>query len=452
MKLRSKINLYTTVMFICLMILINGAIYFSFSRMMYNHELDRATAEAAKTSKGINQAGASIPPRTLLRAYVPINGMLRVVKPDGTSVASVTAPDQQDLLELPLTYNRGELRKIIKYNGVPYAFISIPTIWTAGEVTELQITENLKPTATILNALLVVFIIGILVATIPVLLSTRLLSNFIIRPISSMIHTMREIQSSGQFKRIPLPKQSKDELYQLGDTFNDMMELLEANYEKQEQFVSNASHELKTPLTVIEAYASLLKRRGIKDPKLFDESIEAIHSEAIRMIEMTQQMLMLAKHDEKWKVEIKSISLPELIEASVRSFREGYKREISHVLQQNIIVKTDPQKLKQLFYILMENAHKYSEAPIKVTVRTEQGKAVIEIIDKGIGIPPDEVEKVFDRLYRVDKARARKSGGFGLGLPLAKEIATTIGADIRLDSVEGHGTTAQIWLDTVNSQ
>jgi len=452
MKLRSRINLYTTVMFICLMISINGAIYFSFSRMMYNHELDRAKAEAVKTSKGINQAGSSILPQTLLRAYVPINGMLRIVKADGTPVASVTAPDQQNLLELPITYNRGELRKIIKSKGVPYAFISIPTIWTAGEVTELQITEDMTTTATILKTLEAVFIIVTLIATIPVLLSTRLLSNFIIRPISSMIHTMREIRSSGQFKRIPLPKQSKDELYQLGDTFNDMMELLEANYEKQEQFVSNASHELKTPLTVIEAYASLLKRRGSKEPKLFDESVEAIYSEAIRMIDMTQQLLMLAKHEEKWKVEIKSISLPALIEASVRSFQEGYKREIDQVLEHNVIVATDPQKLKQLFYILMENAHKYSEAPIKVIVRTEQGRAVIEIIDRGIGISSEEVGKVFDRFYRVDKARTRKSGGFGLGLPLAKEIASALDADIRLNSVEGQGTTAQIWLDTVNSQ
>ncbi|GAA0134005.1 two-component system sensor histidine kinase YkoH [Paenibacillus sp. YSY-4.3] len=446
MKLRSKINLYTTVIFVCLLILINGAIYFSFSRMMYNHELDRAKEEAVKTSKGI-QAGSSVPPQALLRAYVPINGMLRIVKSDGTSIAAVTASDEQDLLDLPIKYHRGELRKIIKYKGVPYAFISIPTIWATGEVTELQITENLQSTATILKTLQVVFILVTLAATIPVLLSTRLLSNFIIRPISSMILTMREIQKSGQFKRISLPKQSKDELYQLGNTFNDMMDLLEANYEKQERFVADASHELKTPLTVIEAYASLLKRRGHKDPKLFEESVEAIHSEAKRMIDMTQQLLIHARLDEKWNVEIQLISLPELVEASVRSFREGYKREINLDIESAVTVKTDPQKLKQLLYILMDNAHKYSEAPVHVIVRTEHQKAFIEIIDQGIGIPSAEIDKVFDRLYRVDKARTRRTGGYGLGLPLAKEIATAIGADIRLNSVEGQGTIAQIWLE-----
>ncbi|MCJ8008175.1 sensor histidine kinase [Lederbergia wuyishanensis] len=451
MKLRSKINLYTSVMFICLLIVINGAIYLSFSSMMERSELVRAEAEAAKTSKGINEAEASITPNTLLRAYVPINGMLQIVTPDGKVIAAVTAPDQQDLRDQPITYNGRDIQKIIEYKGITYAFVSIPVIWTAGQVAELQMTKNLEPTENILKTLKLVLILVTLVATVPVLLSIRLLSNFIIQPITSLINTMREIQKSGQFKRIPLPKESKNELFQLGDTFNDMMDLLETNYEKQEQFVSNASHELKTPLTVIKAYAELLKRRGNTEPKLFDESVEAIHSEAIRMIEMTQELLMLARHDEKWKVEIETISLSELIEASVISFREGFKREINLIREQQVTVKTDPNKLKQLFYILMENAHKYSSESIKVIVRTDQRNAVIEIIDRGIGIPGSELEKVFDRFFRVDEARTRKSGGFGLGLPLAKDIANAIGAEIRLDSVEGQGTTAKILLKLVNS-
>ncbi|MBU8880855.1 HAMP domain-containing histidine kinase [Bacillus sp. FJAT-29790] len=451
MNLRSKINLYTTVVFICLLLVVNGAIYLSFDRMIYKSELDRAEAEATQTSKGINQTGTTIPSHDLLRAYVPINGMIRIVTADGKAVASVTAPEQQRLLKRPIKFNQGEMREIIEYKGVPYAFVSIPIIWAGGEVVDIQITENLAPTANILKTLRVVLIVVSLIATIPVLLSARLLSNFIIRPISSMINTMRDIRRSGQYKRIPLPKQSKDELYQMGETFNDMMDLLEANYEKQEQFVSNASHELKTPLTVIEAYASLLKRRGREEPELFEESVEAIHSEAIRMKDMTQQLLLLAKHDEKWKIDLKNITLTGLVEETIRSFREGFKREIELLVDQQVTVKADLQKLKQLLFILIENAHKYSEAAITVRIKTNHNKAVIEVIDRGIGIPSSEIDKVFDRLFRVDKARTRKSGGFGLGLPLAKDIAEAMGAEIRLESVEGQGTTAQIWLELVDS-
>jgi signal transduction histidine kinase len=103
-----------------------------------------------------------------------------------------------------------------------------------------------------------------LLAMIPVLVSNAFLSKIITNPVTSMTTTMREIRESGQFKRLTLEGKSKDELYQMGETSNHMIDLLEANFEKQKQFVSNASHELKTPLTVIDSYSSLLKRRGLK--------------------------------------------------------------------------------------------------------------------------------------------------------------------------------------------
>ena len=106
-----------------------------------------------------------------------------------------------------------------------------------------------------------------LIALIPVLISSRFLSNFITNPVTSMIKTMTEIRQSGRFKTLKVEGSSKDELFQMGLTFNHMIELLEINFEKQQQFVSNASHELKTPLTIIESYASLLKRRGLNEPQ-----------------------------------------------------------------------------------------------------------------------------------------------------------------------------------------
>ncbi|MBS4178476.1 HAMP domain-containing histidine kinase [Bacillus sp. FJAT-49731] len=451
MKLRSKINLYTTVLFICLLVLINGSIYFTFSRMILKSELQRTAAESVQTVKGMKMARSAIPTGDLLRAYVPVNGMLKVVRADSSIDAAITAPGHQNLIEIPNHYYQQEQRKIIKLNGVPHAFVSIPIIWKNGEIAELQATESLATTAQNLRILIYVLIAVTLLAAIPAFISSRILSNLISQPISSMIRTMREIRGSGQYKRIELPKQSKDELYQMGETFNEMIRQLKLNYEKQEQFVSNASHELKTPLTVIESYANLLKRRGKTAPELFDESVEAIHSEAIRMKELTQQLLLLARHDEQWKITMEIISLKGLAEESIRSFRTAFHREIDLVIEQPVVVKADVQKLKQLIYILMENAHKYSDAPITVKVLVENNRGVLEIIDRGIGIPASEISKVFDRFYRVDKARTRKSGGFGLGLSLAREIAEAMNAELRLESVEGQGTSAQIWLKLADS-
>lgn len=313
-------------------------------------------------------------------------------------------------------------------------------------------TESIEATTQILRTLRIVLIAVTLLVSIPVIFSSRLLSNFITKPISSMIMTMFEIRKSGKYKQIDLPKQSKDELYQMGETFNEMIDQLKQNFEKQEQFVSNASHELKTPLTVIESYASLLKRRGLQQPELFQESIEAIHSEAIRMKELTQQLLLLARQEDQWNVEMKSVKLVQLGEESIRSFKAAFDRHIEMRIEEDVTVEADQQKLKQLFYILMENAHKYSEAPITVIVRREEDKGIIEIKDEGVGIPAEEISKVFDRFYRVDKARTRKTGGFGLGLSLAKEIAEAINAHLSLESVEGYGTTAKISLEIAHSQ
>jgi two-component system, OmpR family, sensor histidine kinase ArlS len=453
MKLRNKIHLYTTVLFILLLILINVAVYISFSRMMYESELEQTVAESEQILTGINQRTNQIPAPDLLRAFVPINGKLQIVLENERVDVEAMVPDQQSLIDIPIRYYKSEKQEIIEYDGIPHAFVTSPIIWNEGVVANLQVIESLEGTAKNVRVLQIVLTVVTVIALIPLFISARLLSELMIRPITNMIDTMTEIRRSGHYKRLSFPRKSKDELMQMGETFNDMMDLLEENYEKQEQFVTNASHELKTPLTVIESYASLLKRRGKDQPELFEESVEAIHSEAVRMRELTQQLLLLARHEEHWKVDIQEVSLLEIVGKSVRSFHEAFYRNVVLDAQtENLFVRTDPQKLKQILYILLDNAYKYSQDEIQVRVTSDHKGAIIEIIDSGIGIPKDDLPKVFDRFYRVDKARTRKTGGFGLGLALAKEIVDAIGARIQLKSIEGHGTTAMIVLSKVDSQ
>ncbi|KKK39390.1 histidine kinase [Mesobacillus campisalis] len=445
MKLRHRVNLYTAAMFIVLLIIINVSIYSVFRSTMLNSELERTAGEALHAIDGLNKAEGNLSLELVLRSYVPVNGMLQIVKADGNPGAAAADPNLLSLHHLPVDFYQKEVREIREHNGTPYAFVSIPIILNNGGMADLQATGNLAQTAEMLRSLRLVLILVTVLATIPVLLSSALLSNFIIRPIASMINTMKEIRESGQFKRIPLPKKSKDELYQMAETFNKMMHLLEVNYEKQGQFISNASHELKTPLTVIESYASLLKRRGRQQPELFDEAVEAIHSEAIRMRDLTQQLLQLAKHEDQWQVTMENVNLASITEALVSSFQKAYNRSIELNIQDRPVVRTDQQMFRQLFYILMDNARKYSEDVITVNIKTFSDGAVIEIADRGIGIPADDLEKIFDRFYRVDKARTRKkTGGFGLGLSLAKEIGEAMDADIQIESVESEGTTARI--------
>ncbi|MFA1712354.1 sensor histidine kinase [Peribacillus frigoritolerans] len=440
MRLRKKINLYTAVLFIFLLLLMNVSIYFVFSHLMMVNELNRAKAETGKIAFDVSENVNNISPNDLLRAYLPIDGMIGIVIEGQRKGTAVTSNSEKQLSNRNSSFYPGEKSEIITYQQKKYVFVSNPIVWGDGSVVNLQITKSMSATEEMLAVLRIVLIAVTLIAMIPVLISSTILSNFIARPIRSMIDTMKEIQTSGQFKRLSLEEKSKDELVEMGKTFNHMIDLLQANYEKQEQFVSNASHELKTPLTVIESYASLLKRKGVERPDLFEESIEAIHSEAIRMREMTEQMLLLAKHQEKWNIEKENVNLTDIMAELAKVYKNAYNRTVEIYSGDAIEAVTDVQKLKQLLFIFLDNARKYSDELISVYIGKTTNEAYIRIEDRGNGIPKAELPKVFDRFYRVDEARNRKQGGSGLGLSVAKEIADAIDVRIEMDSLEGRGT------------
>ena len=166
----------------------------------------------------------------------------------------------------------------------------------------------------------------------------------------------------------------------------------------------------------------------------------------IRMREMTEQLLLLAQPNEKWITDFETVNLTALVQQSVISFQKAFNRSIHLHVEAELSVRTDKQKLNQLLYIFLDNARKYSdsEKPITVTIELNKDTASILIFDQGMGIPKEDLSKVFDRFYRVDRARSRKTGGTGLGLSLAKELADAIGVKIELDSLEGVGTTVKI--------
>lgn len=447
MKLKNKIHLYSSLLFAVLLILMNVGIYFLFDRMSVNSEIGKAETEAAAIAEGIRQNADKIPVRDLLRAYVPADGMLRIVAQTGAAgYPPVTSSTQSELSKREAFYSPVKIKQAIEYTGEKYALVSLPVIWNDGSVVNVQLVRSLRETTDNMSVLRIVLIVVTALTLIPVVVSGRLLGNLITQPVVNMTRTMKEIRESGRFKRLKLNVDAKDELAEMGRTFNRMIELLESNFEKQEQFASNASHELKTPLTVIESYANLLKRKGLERPDLFAESVDAIHSEAIRMREMTEQLLLLAGSRNHWNMNPEALNLENLAMEAADAFHKAYRRDVHVEAETPAHVVCDKSLLRQLLFIFLDNARKYSVEPIVVTVGSSGASAWIRIADRGIGIPKDDLPKVFDRFYRVDQARSRQAGGFGLGLSLAKEIAAAIGADVELDSLEGVGTTATIGL------
>ena len=440
MKLKNKIHLWSTLLMLVVLLLLAIVIYFTFSRLAYDTEVSQLQAELDAVVQAVS-ANQTDDPRAVLRGYVPANGLARVTSETGKLIPDIRDPDvtaqfPSDLEEGAGTVAVGENR---------YAYATMPVIWTGGEVAELTIAQSMEEVTGNLQTLRFVIIAAILIAMIPIVVSSAVLGRLVTRPISDLTQTMTQIQKSGQFEKLSVDEATNDEIGQMGRTFNEMMALLEENYRKQEEFVSNASHELKTPLTVIGSYAKLLERQGLNDEKIAHEGLAAIRAETDRMNKLIEQLLHIARRSET-QLELSEVNLEHLLQGTVEVMKTSFNREFLLVSEEpGLTVKTDLAKLKQLLYILLDNARKYSSDRIEIMLKRE-GTPIIKIQDYGIGIPKEALPLVFDRFYRVDESRSTE--GVGLGLAIGLDIARAHGGDITVESEVGKGSTFTVQLST----
>ena len=272
----------------------------------------------------------------------------------------------------------------------------------------------------------------------------------ILRPIDEMTEITRNINASRLDTRLNL-RGSQNELKDLAGTINDMLERIHTAYRSQIRFVSDASHELRTPIAVIQGYANLLDRWGKNDPQTLQESIAALKSESESMKELVEKLLFLARGDNNTlTLHMEPLYVDRLIGLLLR---ETTMIDQNHVFrisrEEHLAVVADAQLLKQALRILIDNSIKYTPAKNEITLScsAEAGAMVrISVQDSGIGIPAADVPYIFDRFYRADESRARKSGGTGLGLSIAKWIVERHNGRIEVLSRQGFGTRMSIIL------
>ena len=270
-------------------------------------------------------------------------------------------------------------------------------------------------------------------------LNRRVLSP--IRDIASMAATLSENNLSN---RINIAG-TKNELKDLANVINSMLDRLERSYNSQKQFVSDASHELRTPISVIRGYTDMLKRWGKDDPEILDEGITAISQETEGMKNLVESLLFLARHDKQsLMMEISGFDSLELVTEVQKE--ESMVHE-DHVFEldgmEPVAVSADRKMIKQVLRILCDNAVKYSPAGSTVTLssrKNDLGECCLSVKDMGEGIPSEDLPKIFDRFYRSDKARKSETGGHGLGLSIARIIIVAHKGRIQVRSKPGAGT------------
>ena len=297
----------------------------------------------------------------------------------------------------------------------------------------------------------------------------------ILRPISELAETARTLNRTGSFTpeemkalagkidginasrldtRIAV-NGTQRELRNLADAINGMLDRIDESYRAQVRFVSDASHELRTPIAVIQGYVSLLDRWGKNDPKALQESISAIKGETDNMKLLVEQLLFLARGDNNTMVlqterfDVSALAEQVLREAQMIDGGHDYRSELSPVL-----IEADEALIKQALRILVDNAVKYTPAGggIAIRVGEREGQAYLTVQDDGIGIPPEALPRVFDRFFRTDESRARATGGAGLGLSIAKWIAERHGGHMEVLSREKLGTRISVVLPAAKAE
>lgn len=275
------------------------------------------------------------------------------------------------------------------------------------------------------------------------------MSRRLLFPVKKMTETVRHISMKDMNTRLDV-KGSKDELKDLAKTFNDMLDRMQISFEQQNRFVSNASHELRTPIAVIQGYANLLDRWGKEDKDVLEESITAIKAESENMKDLVEKLLFLARSDKNTqKVEISEFESKDLIEELVRETELITDKH--QIINENIAelkLKGDRKLLKEALRIFIDNSIKYTPegGSIKINSYILKKQLVIEIEDTGMGISKEDLPHIFDRFYRTDKSRTKESGGTGLGLSIAKWIILRHKGTIEVQSRLGSGTKISILL------
>ena len=239
-------------------------------------------------------------------------------------------------------------------------------------------------------------------------------------------------------------KNAPSEVQELAQTLEQMLLRLSESWENQRQLLSNVSHELRTPLTIVSGYLQSTLRRGDNLTEMQKEALSTARSEADRTIQLLQDLLDLSRADSgRIHLQIEEIIINNLVAEIVGMAKKYSNRAIElESPTETTTIKADPNRFKQVLLNLIDNAVKYSASSQPITVKIKaQARAIIEVCDRGIGIPLAQQTRIFERFYRVDEARARRSGGTGLGLSITKTLVEAMGGDIYVRSQPEKGST-----------
>lgn len=450
------------------------AMFSSFTQNLYRQERQLLDQGMTNISRQLGRVNQPLTKRNITEILDPdsvrnsvVNGAVYqrpVVKElsDGHLVVNIYNPQKQNILSTGhylLAPHLNRHRQIRVASGVKHKIITGqgPIYSQHGHrlIGYLQVENKLNAYYRSYHQLELVCVFAMCLVALASGLLGYFLSFLLLRPLGDIHDTVKAVSKDPTKNiRVPVTKRN-DELAELTTMFNEMLDRMQRYIDQQTQFVSDVSHELRTPVAIIQGHLELLQRWGKDDKKVLNDSLNASLIETKRMKNLVQEMLDLSRAEQ---VEINFRNQRTVVNDVVHQVYNNFKMlypeftfTLDDDLKEPITANIYRDHLEQVLVILCDNAVKYSTDRKEIHMSLSRGMNTVEISiqDFGEGIAPEDVKRVFDRFYRVDKARSRKKGGNGLGLSIAQRLIKGYHGSIALESSLGAGSLFRIILPIV---
>jgi two-component system OmpR family sensor kinase len=376
--------------------------------------------------------------------------------------SSIKAPklskkEYQAVIEDFLNHKNAPYQIETNSKGIEQLIVFKPAGGPPGQMNGiLQLGTNTAPLKQVLLQQLLIFsILSALALAGGLGIYLRVLNKTLV-PLSKIVNAVKKTNAGNLEERLPV-EQGQEEIDDLAKSFNDMLGRLEVSFEHEREvkeqmrrFIADASHELRTPLTSISGFLEVLLRGAANKPEQLYKALHSMQGESKRIIKLVEDLLLLTKMDRAPEFQASETNLSNLItEMEPQLKMLSHDRAVQFDIAEHIVGSYEPDKLKQVMLNLFSNAVQHTDplaGEIKVSLKTSDGFAEITVQDNGSGISEENLPLIFDRFYRADVSRARRTGGAGLGLSITQSIIEAHGGKIEVESKLGTGTVFRVYL------